>query len=187
MRRFSFLLAGLSVPLSIAGLFAWGCSASVETEPGSGGGGAGGGQLHGSSSTFAGGGTGLDGGSHDAFDEYVDPGCPDAGPPLQDFECDPFHQHNGDCQPGSGCYIMVTYPSEPCGQETYGSICLPEGPGGQEDPCNSAQDCKAGFACVISGIGAPECIRLCHLTGPSDCPHGLVCEPIDVEGFGGCI
>jgi hypothetical protein len=187
MRRPLFLLAGLCLPFWITGLIASGCGSNVEIGPsGQAGNGAGGGEP--SSSSSSAGGNGLDAGHHDAFDDYEDPGCPDAGPPLQQFECDPFKQNNGDCGPGNGCYITVTYPTEQCGQETYGSVCLPEGPGGQDDPCNGAQDCKAGFACVVAGIGQPQCIRLCHLTGPSsDCPQGLLCEPIDVEGFGGCL
>jgi hypothetical protein len=30
-------------------------------------------------------------------------------------------------------------------------------------------------------------VELCALTGDMACPAGLVCEPIDVMGFGGCL
>lgn len=123
---------------------------------------------------------------HDAFPDYTDPGCPDAPPPIYDLQCDPYDQDNGDCGLGEGCYIYVQYPTEPCGQEIYGAYCFPEGSGGQGAPCGGGQDCAAGFVCVVSGSGN-QCIQLCHLSGPDGCPPGLVCEPIDVEGFGGCI
>jgi hypothetical protein len=122
----------------------------------------------------------------DAFDEYVDPGCPDAPPPIKDFQCDPYQQGNGNCGPGEGCYIYVDYPDEPCGQEVYGAICIPVGPGGQGDTCGGAQDCGGGFVCVVTGSGT-QCVQLCPLQGNDNCPPGLVCEPIDVEGFGGCL
>jgi hypothetical protein len=48
------------------------------------------------------------------------------------------------------------------------------------------QDCGAGFVCVVSGSGN-QCIQLCPLTGKDGCAPGLSCEPIDVEGFGGCL
>ncbi|MCK6590224.1 MAG: hypothetical protein HUU21_24590 [Polyangiaceae bacterium] len=124
--------------------------------------------------------------SKDAFDEYVDPGCPDAPPPIEDFSCDPYNQGNGDCGPGEGCYIYVDYPDEPCGQEVYGAFCIPAGTGTQGDSCTGAQACAAGYCCVVTGSGT-QCVKLCPLEGNDDCPPGLVCEPIDVEGFGGCL
>lgn len=132
------------------------------------------------------GGSKNDGGSMDAFDDYVDPGCPDAGPPLMMMMCDPYHQGNGDCPAKEGCYIFVQYPTMPCGQEVYGSSCLPPGPGMQGDPCGGAQDCGGGFVCVVTGSGN-QCVQLCNLQGAAGCPNGLVCEPIDVQGFGGCL
>lgn len=122
----------------------------------------------------------------DALDEYVDPGCPDVGPPIKDFQCDPYNQGNSGCAFGEGCYIYVQYPDEPCGKETYGAFCMPAGPGGQGDSCNGGQDCGAGFCCVVTGSGT-QCVELCPLAGADGCPPGLVCEPIDVEGFGGCL
>lgn len=123
---------------------------------------------------------------HDALSEYVDPGCPDSGGPIYDFLCDPYNQGNGDCQLGEGCYIYVEYPTETCGQEIYGAFCYPVGPGEQGDPCSGAQDCGASYCCVVTGSGT-QCVKLCPLVGNDDCPSGLVCEPIDVEGFGGCL
>lgn len=123
--------------------------------------------------------------SYDAFEDYVDPGCPDAGPPEEQFDCDPYHQANGDCPPDQGCYIFVQYPPDACTQEIYGAVCQPAGFGQQGDSCEQ-QLCAPGFVCVVSGEGV-QCIGLCSLKGDTGCPPGLVCEPIDVEGFGGCL
>jgi hypothetical protein len=179
--RFLLLtLAGFAAPALALGA----CGPSVETNP-YGNGGAGGGYLHGSSSTYAVG--GADGGPWmDALPDYVDPGCPDAGPPGTMFQCDPYNQKSGDCAPGEGCYIFVDYPMEPCGQEIYGAVCLPVGQGMQGSPCGGAQDCGAGFSCVVSGSGN-QCVQLCPLQGQDNCPPGFVCEPLDVQGFGGCL
>jgi len=125
-------------------------------------------------------------GGKDALPDYVDPGCPDgAGAPIYDFLCDPYNQSNGDCLPTEGCFIYVSYPTEPCGPETYGSFCAPPGNGGQGDAC-AGGDCQAGFVCVVTGSGT-QCVELCDLRGDDGCAAGLVCEPIDVEGFGGCL
>jgi len=182
-----FLLGTMSLALAATGVaaLAAGCGPAVVTVPG-GGGGFGGEGGNGSHTTTTTGPGGYDGGWYDALPDYVDPGCPDAGGPIQQFDCDPYHQFNGDCMPGEGCYIYVSYPSEPCGQETYGSVCAPSGPGGQNAPCGGAQDCSGGFVCVVSGSGN-QCVKLCPISGNSSCPPGLVCEPIDVEGFGGCL
>lgn len=115
-----------------------------------------------------------------------DPGCKDKPPPIEDFQCDAYNQNNGDCMPGEGCYIYVQYPSQPCGQEVYGSFCAPAGTGQQGDPCGGGFDCGAGNVCVVTGSGT-QCVQLCPLFGDDGCPAGLVCEPIDVEGFGGCL
>jgi hypothetical protein len=122
----------------------------------------------------------------DALSEFIDPGCKDKPPPLQQFVCDPQNQFNGDCAEGEGCYIFVDYPSDPCGQEIYGSICFPAGFGQQGDPCSGAQDCGAGLSCVVTGSGT-QCVQLCELDDGDACTGGTVCEPIDVEGFGGCL
>jgi hypothetical protein len=122
----------------------------------------------------------------DALPDYEDPGCKNKPPPIEDFLCDPYAQGNGDCGPLEGCYIYVDYPVEPCGQEVYGSFCAPQGSGQQGDGCNGGQDCAGGFVCVITGSGT-QCVQLCNLEGADGCPPGFVCEPIDVEGFGGCL
>ncbi len=122
----------------------------------------------------------------DALPDYEDPGCPDQPPPIEDFACDPYDQDNGDCPPGEGCYIYVEYPYEPCGQEVYGSYCHLPGGGQQGDVCNGGMDCAVSHVCVITGSGT-QCVQLCPLTGDDGCPSGMVCEPIDVEGFGGCL
>jgi hypothetical protein len=185
-KRFFFflVLAGFAFP-ALAGAALSGCGDTISIAPPDGGG-VGGGGFHPSTSTSVGPG-GNDGGmSKDALPDYVDPGCPDSGPPGTMYECDPFNQFNGDCPPGEGCYIYVQYPSEPCGQEIYGATCIPVGSGGQGDPCEGPQACGAGFVCVVSGSGN-QCVQLCPLQGNDNCPSGYVCEPIDVEGFGGCL
>jgi hypothetical protein len=160
-----------------------GCGSSIVMEPEQGQGGAGG--EGGSSTNSTGTGPIWDAGK-DAFDEYIDPGCPSNPPPLEQFDCDPYDQLNSGCFPGDGCYIFVQYPDEPCGQEIYGSFCAPAGFGVQGDPCGGGLDCAAGFVCVVTGSGN-QCVKLCPLEGNDGCPAGLVCEPIDVEGFGGCL
>src|SRR5690242_13505453 len=121
------LLTAAAVSLLVPFVTIGGCgpSVSVEPEDGKDGGGGEGGQASSTSS-----GPIWDAGK-DAFDEYVDPGCPDHPPPLQNFLCDPNNQLNSGCLPGEGCYIYVQYPSEPCGQEEYGAFCAPAGFGVQ--------------------------------------------------------
>ena len=163
-----------------------GCGGTIiEAQPGEGGGGGDG--TTGVTSTTSSGipKPDFDAGE-DAFEEYVDPGCGDPEPPETNFDCNPYDQQNSGCFSGEGCYIYVIYPDEACEQETYGALCAPEGPGGQGAVCGGANDCAAGFACVITGSGN-QCVQLCPLQGASECPPGLVCEPIDVEGFGGCL
>lgn len=158
-----------------------GCKNEVVVPPGEGGSG-GGTSFSGTFSSSAG---PKDAGK-DGFDAYVDPGCTNQPPPIQDFHCDPYNQNNGDCPTNDACYIYVQYPEEPCGQEVYGAVCAPAGPGQQGDPCQGATDCEAGTACVVTGSGT-QCVELCPLMGPSGCPDGTICEPIDVQGFGGCL
>lgn len=128
----------------------------------------------------------TDAGVQDAFEEYVDPGCPDAAEPLFAYDCDPFAPPPGDCPEDHACYPFVEYPSEPCAAEIYGSFCLPTGTQTQGEFCVSATDCAAGFVCVVSGAGN-QCVRLCSLTDPKTCPDGQICEPLDVAGYGGCL
>jgi hypothetical protein len=113
---------------------------------------------------------------------FVDPGCPDAAPPPPDYQCQPFENPTG-CPFGEACYPWVDYPTGPCDHEEFGTICAPAGIGGQGDPCTGL--CAAGHVCVITGQGT-QCVQLCQLIGEDNCPAGLFCVPIDVEGFGGC-
>jgi hypothetical protein len=120
----------------------------------------------------------------DATGDYVeDLNCPDVEPPPPTRECDPFSTPSG-CPAGDGCYPFVDYPTGPCDKEEYGTVCYPPGYGQQGEPCGGGL-CASGFVCVITGQGN-QCVELCPLTGQDDCPAGLVCVPIDVEGFGGC-
>lgn len=170
------------MPLPVLG-FASGCGHTVIVDdPSVGGPGGGAGSPRGSG---GGGGGGADPGD-DPLEEYIDPGCPEVVPPITDFRCDPYDQTNGICGPGEGCFIYVQYPREPCGQEIYGSYCALAGTGVQGDPCGGGQRCAAGFTCVVTGSGT-QCVELCPLSGDDTCAPGFVCEPIDVEGMGGCL
>lgn len=182
MRRCSSLLLSLLCVL-LPGLgLAVGCGQTVIVDEPSAGGGGG---EAGAPPVQSGGGGGSDPG-RDPLEEYEDPGCPDTGPPVTDFACDPYDQASGFCAPGEGCFIFVQYPDEPCGQEIYGAFCAPAGPGRQGDPCSGGSQCGAGFACVVTGSGT-QCVELCALSGDDDCAPGFVCEPIDVAGMGGCL
>lgn len=172
----------LLLPTALAALSP-GCDSNVIVPDGDGVGGEAGGGASFPTSTGPGG--GKDAGK-DALSEYNEEPCKNQPPPIEDFQCDPYAQGNGDCQFGEGCFIYVDYPPEPCGQEVYGALCLPAGPGGQGDPCGGAQDCGGGFVCVVTGAGT-QCVQLCELNQIGVCPSGLICEPIDVEGFGGCL
>lgn len=185
MRKHVFLLlAGLSLPAALGAAAASGCNQVIVVEDDDDAGRRPDARHDGKVHGYGGEDPGEAG--PDVLPDYVDPGCPDPGPPLNDFECDPYHQGNGDCFPGDGCYIFVQYPSKPCGQEIYGSRCQPQGTGSQGSPCDGALDCGGGFVCVVSGSGN-QCVKLCKLSGEDGCPAGAVCEPIDVEGFGGCL
>lgn len=184
-RRLLLVVLAASMGAGSAGAMAVGCGDTIRVDPGEGGGGSDDGGVDGRADGNGGSSGHLDGGK-DALPDYVDPGCPDAGPPIYDYQCDPYAQFNGDCAPGEGCYIYVEYPSEPCASEVYGSFCGPQGGGVQGDSCGGGFDCAGGFVCVVTGSGT-QCVQLCPLTGDDGCPAGLVCETIDVEGFGGCL
>jgi hypothetical protein len=181
LQRAFLVTLGFLAPAALAGGAALGgCGSVVTVSPPGGTGGRHGGEH------FPDGGGGMGGSVADAQIDYVDPGCPDAGPPLTMFTCDPFNQHNGDCPSNEGCYIFSTPPETTCGQEVYGATCAPQGQGQQGAPCGGGSGCAAGFSCVVTGSG-DQCVRLCELQGASSCPPGLVCETIDVKGFGGCL
>jgi hypothetical protein len=179
--RVLLVAGGLVLPLPPA--LASGCGPSVAAAPpGTGGGGGGGGQGGGGVFTVGAGGEDAGG----ALPDYTDPGCPDAGAKTVMITCDAYHQDDGDCGPGQGCYIFVDYPTTPCSGEVYGTTCSPAGPGMQGDPCSGSNDCAAGFTCVVTGQG-DQCTELCDPTGTDTCTGGDVCQPIDVLGFGGCL
>jgi hypothetical protein len=179
-QRFFLLVPAFFGPAALAGgASLGGCGSVVTVAPTGDGTGAHDGGHH-----TDGGGTG--GGPADAQPDYMDPGCPDAGPPITQFDCDPYNQHNGDCPGSEGCYIFSNPPQTTCGQEVYGAVCAPAGSGTQGAPCQGGQACAAGFTCVVTGSG-DQCVLLCELQGASTCPAGFVCEPIDVKGFGGCL
>ena len=181
-QRIFLLILAMGVPAPLIGALGAGCGNSVVETDADASDGAGG---QGNTPSSGAGVYNPDGG-RDALPDYVDPGCPDAAPPPTMFTCDPYNQNSGDCPVGQGCFIYVKYPTQPCQQEVYGASCAPQGVGHQGDECANAQQCAGGFVCVVSGSG-DQCVQLCPLMGAESCPSGLVCEPIDVEGFGGCL
>jgi hypothetical protein len=124
------------------------------------------------------------------FDEYVDPGCPDAQAPPGLVECDPLAVVSG-CAPGYGCYPYVEHPfGSGCGQQSYGARCVPPGLGVQGDPCGDDSPildyCAPGYVSVIGVRPGKRCVKLCPLSGPNTCPAGTLCGDLDVEGYGVC-
>ncbi len=121
------------------------------------------------------------------FDEYADPGCPDAGPPSQVDECDPFAAVST-CPLGQGCYPFVDHPfGEGCGAQSFGTMCSPAGTGVQGAVCgDGGNDCASGFVCVVGSQPGKHCVQLCLMSDPSGCPRGMICGELDVEGFGVC-
>ncbi len=116
-RHVLLLLCGLSLPAALAGLVASGCGEVIVMDPGEDAG-----KGH-DARTDSKSPTDDDKDANagpDVLPDYVDPGCPDAGPPFTDFSCDPYAQGNGDCFPGEGCYIFVDYPpeDEPAGRRS---------------------------------------------------------------------
>jgi hypothetical protein len=117
---------------------------------------------------------------------FADPGCPPVTTPPPVDECNPLADVSS-CPMGESCFPFVDYPSGPCEVESYGTVCRRAGPGTQGDSC--ARDaCAADHICVSTGRGT-QCARLCGLAAdpPSVCAPGLLCLPIDIEGFGGCL
>jgi hypothetical protein len=122
----------------------------------------------------------------DVRSDYVEPICPDAGPPPVLEECELFASYST-CPSGQACYPFVQYPDpdDNCAQEVYGTICADEGYATQGEPC-SAGDCAGGHMCVLTGEGT-QCVELCPVFGENTCPPGFICTPIDVApGIGGC-
>lgn len=119
------------------------------------------------------------------FDEYADPGCPDAAP-IEHTECDPFST-TASCPPGQGCYPFVDHPTEGCGVQSFGSVCKRTGSGRQGETCDDGDsDCAGGFVCVVGSQPGKHCVQLCQMSVPGSCPHGMICGELDVEGYGVC-
>lgn len=175
----------------VAGLLALGCGGTVEhgdsvatgagARSGAGGGPTGvpdGGDGSGGDGTGAR--PAVDAGLGDA--RYVDPGCPSRPKVPGVQECEAYVP--GSCGPGSRCSPYVSYGSG-CQAEEIGTRCEPAGTGVQGDDCTSGE-CAAGYVCVSAGAGF-ECARLCKLQGgDARCPPGLLCAPLDVDGFFVC-
>jgi len=117
---------------------------------------------------------------------FEEPGCPPITSPPPVRECDPLEQVSG-CPDGQSCFPFVDYPSGPCEVERFGTFCALSGSGTQGDSC-AAEPCAAEHICVSTGRGT-QCARLCALSDDSRdvCAPGLLCLPIDIEGFGGCL
>jgi hypothetical protein len=116
---------------------------------------------------------------------YTDPGCGSA--PVKKVsgahECDPFAAFS-ECGLGARCIPYVRYADE-CQTEEIGTACASSGPGVQGDDCATV-DCAEGFVCVTGGSGF-KCAELCRLVPKGDtCHSGLICSPLDVDGFFVC-
>jgi hypothetical protein len=113
---------------------------------------------------------------------YVDPGCPSRPKVPGVNECDAYDVSS--CGPGNRCSPYVSYGSG-CQAEEIGTRCEVAGTGVQGDDCTS-DACAPGYVCVSAGAGF-ECARLCKLQGGgAACPPGLLCAPLDVDGFFVC-
>jgi len=146
--------------------------------------GAGGASSHAGGSVAAGGAFNpSDAGLPDA--RYVDPGCPPAMKVQGAHVCNPFAApSDGECGTGYRCVPYVQY-ADDCHTEEIGTDCEIAGTGRQGDDC-STSDCAAGFVCVTAGTGF-ECAALCQLTRTGDtCTSGLICSPLDVDGYFVC-
>lgn len=124
--------------------------------------------------------------SMDVVSDYVDPGCPDAMPPPPDIECDPLGTPTG-CDEGLACYPYVDRPDGDCGFEQFGAHCLEPGSIGPGERCGSEFGwCGAGLLCVVGALPGARCLTLCDPHGPETCTGGLICSPVDIEGYGVC-
>lgn len=125
--------------------------------------------------------------SMDVVSDYVDPGCPDAEPPEPVIECEPLAVPDG-CEAGLACYPYIQRPGgDGCGFEQYGARCLEPGPVPLGERCGGSFGwCGAGSLCVVGALPGARCLQLCDPFGPNTCPSGLICAPVDVEGYGVC-
>lgn len=117
---------------------------------------------------------------------FEDPGCPPVAAPPADQQCDPLATGSS-CPAGQSCFPFVRYPTGPCEVEQYGTTCLPSGPGTQGVSC-AREACAAEHICISTGRGT-QCARICSFAegAANVCAPGLLCLPIDIEGFGGCL
>lgn len=177
--------ASLGLGVALVGLA--GCAATTTRYPGDGGD-----ARAGDASGFADG--------HDAFDEVIyrdvpvvfetfqEDRCPDAGPRMRQYDCDPFDPVRSCPNAGEACYPFIQYPDVPCGAEVYRAQCITAGTLRQNDFCGGSGGdyCGPGLTCFVTGSGN-RCLRLCSLTGGSaGCPRGQVCEPTDSPDIGAC-
>ncbi len=125
--------------------------------------------------------------SEDVVSDYMDPGCPDAEAPPPVYECDPLAEDSG-CEPGLACYPFIDRPGGGgCDFEQYGAVCVAPGAVHAGERCG--QDfgwCAAGLLCVVGALPGARCLELCDPYGPDTCMGGLVCAPVDIEGYGVC-
>jgi hypothetical protein len=122
----------------------------------------------------------------DVRSDFVDPGCPDAEPPPELIECNPYTQEG--CDLGEGCYPYVDHPfGTGCNYQQYGTVCVFAGSGTQGALCgDGSADCAPGFLCVIGAQAGKRCAQICPLDGSAECPGGLICGETDVESVGVC-
>jgi hypothetical protein len=116
---------------------------------------------------------------------YHEDACPDV--PLPDAEalCDPLAR--GQCPAGYACYPFPPDGIDPCHPGPYRMMCAKEGSGSQGAPCGTGlEGCQAGTICAVTGQG-DQCITLCRPGAIGACPNGMVCERLDIPGFGGCL
>jgi hypothetical protein len=113
---------------------------------------------------------------------YHDPVCAPAVKVQGVRECDVF-SGQASCGPGAKCAPYVKYAMD-CQSEEIGTQCVAAGTGMQGDDCASDL-CAPGFVCVSGGVGL-ECAKLCQDTQFDDCPPGLICGELDVDGFFVC-
>jgi hypothetical protein len=116
---------------------------------------------------------------------YHEDACPDVPLPDAEVLCDPLAR--GQCPAGYACYPFPPDGIDPCHPGPYRMMCAEEGSGSQGAACGSALDgCQAGYICAVTGQG-DQCIALCHPGAIGACANGMVCERLDIPGFGGCL
>ena len=189
VRRVTNALGGILAVL-VTGGGAVACGGAVDGGPTAASGAGAGTSAGGSTSALPDGGTaaggqpagGADSGSPDV--PYRDPSCPPAGKVQGPHVCD-VGQSLAGCGPGERCVPFVTY-GDKCKTETIGTECAPLGTAVQGEDCSVDAACADGFVCVSAGNGF-ECAQLCtEVGGKSNCPPGLLCAPLDVDGYSVC-